>query len=164
MAGLFGGTILFMNSAQAQTLIEALPDGSYRFCQSIPSQTQPDVGDCFLFQKTNNLVTGDFYRASTGEGICITGAIEKNTISGGALEYLHQGNLPGAEDAGKGIDPRSDPLSLGGGELVNPSFSATQGSSAEGIRWRRALLVLDTFQQYNIETRQPPQQCPLSSQ
>lgn len=159
LASITLATVGHISPVQARTAIAALPDGEYRFCQNVTSAAS-DLSGCFQFRKINNSVTGSFYRANAADpGICLTGQVQENTITGEALETLNQGNFPGSQDAGQGIDPQIDPLTLERGELVNPSFSATTGSTASSIYWRSAALVLDTFVQTDLGLVAIPQTC-----
>lgn len=164
--GIVLGTVGLIFPVQARTAIAALPDGEYRFCQNAAAAASNTSG-CFQFRKISTSITGNFYRASAADpGICITGQIQENTITGEALETLNQGNFPGSQDAGQGITPSTDSLILERGELVNPSFSSTTGSTASGIYWRSASLVLDTFRQTDLDLVAIPQTCqpqPLES-
>lgn len=159
IAGIAWGTVGLISPVQAKTAIAALPDGEYRFCQNVASAAS-DLSGCFQFRKINASITGNFYRANAVDpGICIAGQVQDNTITGEALETLNQGSFPGSQDAGQGIDPQIDPLILERGELVNSSFSATGGSTASGIYWRSAALVLDTFVQTDLGLVAIPQTC-----
>ena len=155
--------------ALAQTSIQSLPNGNYRFCSNPPpSSIVSDLevlaaGHCFVFRKTGNRVVGDFVDMSAyGEiNVCAVGTVSGNTIKGEALENLLPEDRPlPVERKFQGITPRNWDNN---GYLKVARASATYVQSEDyvltSIRYRTALLNLDGFHRYNAGTRTPPTSC-----
>jgi hypothetical protein len=101
-------------AALAQTSIQDLPNGNHRFCSNPPpSSVVSDeefaaAGYCFVFRKTGNRVIGHFFDMSTygEEGVCATGTLSGNTVTGEALQSFTPENEPLPVDPGfQGSNP-----------------------------------------------------------
>lgn len=156
-------------AALAQTSIQGLPNGNYRFCSNPPpSSVVSDeefvaAGHCFLFRKAGNRVVGQFFDMSTyGEvGVCATGTISGNTITGEALEvFPPEGEPLPVEPRFQSATPVSwDENSFLKVARADVNYDQDDGSVSTSIRYRTALLNLDGFHRYNAGTQAPPTSC-----
>jgi hypothetical protein len=153
-------------AALAQTSIQSLPDGNYRFCSNPPPANQVsdenlvNAGYCFVFSKRGNRVVGDYYDPKTlgEESVCVGGTIRNNTLSGQGREFI--GN----------IGRQSTPPNSNGNRLVNwdnkgylkvarATLVGPPGGIGTYARYRSALLNLNGFHRYNPTKGQPPRDC-----
>jgi hypothetical protein len=153
--------------ALAQTSIQSLPNGNYRFCSNLPpSSVVSDeeiiaAGHCFLFQKSGNRVVGYFSDMSTyGEvRVCATGVVSGNTVTGEAVDYIPGEEIP-VDSRFQGTRPvnwdDSGYLKLA---RASAKYDSSEGYITTSIRYRTALLNLDSFHRYNAGTQSPPTSC-----
>lgn len=153
--------------ALAQTSIQNLPNGNYRYCSNPPSSS--DVNDidifagghCFLFRKSGDQVVGYFWDMSTsGEvGVCATGTVNRNTVNGKALEYVFDVEKP-VEPRFKGTQPvnwdDNGYLKVAG---ASATYDSEQGIVSTTILYSTAVLNLNEFYRYNAGTQLPPTSC-----
>ncbi len=153
--------------ALAQTSIQSLANGNYRFCSNRPpSSVVSDeeilaAGHCFLFQKSGNQVVGYFWDMSTyGEvGACVTGTVNSNTVNGDALEYIFDAEIP--------VDPRlkgARPVDWDNNGYLkvasaNATYNSDQGVVSTSIFYSTAVLNLNEFYRYNAGTQSLPTSC-----
>ncbi|NEP18514.1 MAG: hypothetical protein F6J97_16700 [Leptolyngbya sp. SIO4C1] len=141
----------------AQFSLANLPDGNYRFCSSRPpSDINRVSGICFRFRKQGSAVTGDYYYPYEGSSLCLNGRVNGNTVTGQAVERM-------PENAGA-------PDRLGSEQLydwrpegflqVRRGIYVDDRNRRDAIRYRSALLNLNSFYQYNAGTVLPPADCP----
>lgn len=125
----------------SQPLFDNLPDGNYRATSAdLPFRVVTDQelleseGTVFLFKKTGNTISGDFFYPETDESICIEGTLSGDTVRGA-------GRLEGTE----GTVPDSDALSFD--EVID-------GQAVSAV-----VLDLSNFSRINAGTRLPRENC-----
>lgn len=159
-------TLASAASVLAQTSIQSLPNGNYRFCSNPPrSNVVSDreflaAGHCFLFRKTGNRVVGNFFDMSTyGErGVCARGTVDGNSVTGEAVEVFPSEDLPmPAEPTFQGTKlmnwDNKDYL-----RVARASYSENEGY-VSSIYYRTAILKLGGFYRYNAGNQSPPTSC-----
>ena|SRR4028118_571249 len=153
--------------ALAQTSIQSLPNGNYRFCSNPPPfSVVSDEGilaasHCFLFQKSGNQVVGYFSDMSTyGEvRACITGTVNGNTVKGDALEYIFDAEIPVAPRF-KGARPVNwDDNGYLKVANANATYNSDQVVVSTSIFYSTAVLNLNEFYRYNAGTQSPLTSC-----
>jgi hypothetical protein len=98
----FTGLFLFKPQATlAQSTVQDLPNGNYMICSNSSSgvYSDPDfrkkAGYCFNFRKSGNQVIGGYQNPSQGDrGICVSGQVSGNTITGQAVDMEQSGLIP----------------------------------------------------------------------
>lgn len=138
-----------------------LPNGNYRFCSDRPTaETSEDPGQptgaCFRFNKQSDRVIGTYYYPNTGESICFRGRVNGNTLSGQAIERLQNDIATSVEFSRGALTNWQDKgfLQVGQGIYVDDL------NRRDAIRYRSALLNLNSFYQYNAGAVSPPSNCP----
>ena len=153
-------------SAQAESNIQSLADGNYRVCSEVASAEGKVPEMCFLFRKIGNRVTGNFFAPNSDLGICITGKVNNNIISGEALESTLPDNEPlqlDSESQGSKLVnwDNNGYLKIAEGSVKNTPFTIGDGNIdyTALINYRNALLDLNGFILYNAGTTLPPRSC-----
>ncbi|MEM9512765.1 MAG: hypothetical protein AAF978_08820 [Cyanobacteria bacterium P01_E01_bin.48] len=81
---------------QRQQTLEQLPPGIYQVCE--PSEPHPSglqLGQCFRFEKMGDRqVAGVWFRAHTDSSICVGGTVEENRLTGRAISFLYDWDVP----------------------------------------------------------------------
>ena len=124
-----------------QATFDDLPDGNYRATSAdLPFRVVTDQellaseGTVFLFKKTGNTVSGDFFYPETDSSICIEGTLSGDAVSGA-------GRLEGTE----GTIPDSDALSFD---------DVIDGEAVSAV-----VLDLSNFSRINAGTALPRESC-----
>ncbi|MBW4577330.1 MAG: hypothetical protein KME08_18840 [Aphanothece sp. CMT-3BRIN-NPC111] len=147
--------------------LQRLANGNYKVCSEPPSTSidkDKDLitGYCFAFRKSGNRVVGNYYDTKTlgEEGVCMSGTLSNSTIRGEAIEAIGS------------IGRQNTPQNSSGRQFVNwdtegylkvarASVIRTYGAPLyyKTVRYRSALLNLDSFYRYNAGTQSPPRNC-----
>ena len=152
---------LSQESTQRQSSLQRLANGNYKVCSKPPS-TSIDTGYCFVFRKSGNRVVGDYYDTKTlgEEGVCMSGTLSNRTVRGEAIEEIGS------------VGRQNTPPNSSGKRLVNWDkegyLKVARASvlrtyevphSYKTVRYRSALLNLNSFSRYNAGTQSPPRTC-----
>lgn len=166
LAGVAFGTAIFSTSAQAESQIQNLQNGNYKFCSNPPptnqasSASMENAGYCFMFRKKGNRLVGNYYDArSFGEvSVCVTGTLSNNILTGEAVELVgdigRQSSPPSSEGTQLVKWDKQGYLRVAGAKVIR----RTQTGSRT-VHYRRALLNLNGFYRYKPGERQPPTNC-----
>ncbi|MEM9567280.1 MAG: hypothetical protein AAF974_03145 [Cyanobacteria bacterium P01_E01_bin.34] len=98
LLGVAGAAIAWEATAQTQRqpTLEQLPPGIYQVCE--PSEPHPSglqLGQCLRFEKMGDRqVSGVWFRAHTDSSICVGGTIEGNRLTGQAVSFLYDWDVP----------------------------------------------------------------------
>jgi hypothetical protein len=133
--------------------ISALPDGNYRYWTGRSSNavvTDEELlrngGVLFLFRKTGNQLVGNYSRIDD-VGICLSGQISDNTLTGIAVQ---QGDASVLSEGDRFI--AWDPSGL---------LRVRRGVATENrVQYNSAIADLRGFSRINAGTREPPTRCP----
>ncbi len=141
--------------------ISSLRDGNYRFCSSQPSANTSDetvqtTGACFRFNKQADEIIGNYYYPSIGKSICFRGRVQGNTLTGQAIERLKNNMAPAVEFSRGELVTWQE----GGFLQVGQGIYVDDLNRRDAIRYRSALLNMNSFYQYNAGSVSPPSNCP----
>lgn len=158
--------VVAQTAALAQSSVQTLRDGNYRFCSNPPPRNRVNdlylvnAGYCYVFRKTGNRLVGDYYDPKTlgEESVCVSGTLGNNIVSGEGREFIGS------------VGRQSTPPNSNGDRLVNwdnkgylkvarAILVGKPGSVGTSVRYRRASLNLNGFYRYNAGTGQPPRDC-----
>ncbi|MEL7085368.1 MAG: hypothetical protein AAGE92_04765 [Cyanobacteria bacterium P01_G01_bin.4] len=101
LLGVAGAAIAWEATAQTQRqpTLEQLPPGIYQVCE--PSEPHPSglqLGQCFRFEKMGDReVMGVWFTAHSDGSICVGGTMENNQVSGQAVSFLYDWDVPPTE-------------------------------------------------------------------
>lgn len=158
--------LICATSALAQTSIQSLPNGNYRFCSNPPPDAVVDdieilaAGHCFLFRKSGDRVTGYLWDMSTyGEvSTCTVGTVNGNVITGEAYEYFFDTEIT-PEPKYQGTVPQNWD-DYGYLKVAGATARYTHGVVTETtIKYSTAILDISDFYRYNAGTQAPPTSC-----
>lgn len=153
-------------SALAQTSIQSLPNGNYRFCTNPPPKAIVDDIDvrsgshCFLFRKLGDRVTGYLWDMSTSGEVraCTVGTVNGNVITGEAYEYFFDTEIT-PEPKYQGTTPQNWD-DYGYLKVAGATARYTHGVVTETtIKYSTAILNISDFYRYNAGTQSPPTSC-----
>lgn len=153
-------------SALAQTSIQSLPNGNYRFCSNPPPDAVVDdieilaAGHCFLFRKSGSQVVGYFWDMSTfGEiGVCAVGTVNGNVLTGEAYQYFFDLEIT-PEPKHQGTTPQNWD-DYGYLKVAGATANYTHGVVTETtIQYPTAILNLSDLYRYNAGSQAPPTSC-----
>ncbi|MEL6469701.1 MAG: hypothetical protein AAFQ74_08240 [Cyanobacteria bacterium J06623_4] len=158
--------------------LSALPDGSYRYLAGnyefgnyTDEQLIANGGAIFLLTKRGNQVVGELRPRLDRPGICVTGTVSGNTITGSAYPQQPQQQIETeattaavpADDAAEANGEKdaagetSQPYAIGGLQIRQPRTIAGQTYYAE------ALLDLSEFSRINAGFALAPTSCEIPS-
>jgi hypothetical protein len=137
----------------AAAKISALPDGNYRYWTGRSSNavvTDEELlrngGVLFIFRKTGNQLVGNYSRIDD-VGICLSGQINDNTLTGIAVQ---QGDASVLSEGDRFVS--WDPSGL---------LRVRRGVATENrVQYNSAIADLRGFSRINAGTREPPTRCP----
>jgi hypothetical protein len=147
--------------------LQRLPNGNYKVCSeplpaSVGKEQNLITGDCFAFRKSGTRVVGTYYDTRTfGENaVCMSGTLSNSTVRGEAVEEIGS------------VGRQSTPPNSSGSQLVNwdkegylkvarASVVRSYGAPVyyKTVRYRSALLNLNSFYRYSAGTKVPPSKC-----
>lgn len=137
--------------------LESLPDGNYRYLAGTTenrtytnAELRQHSGSLFVLTKVGSTVTGDLLPRFGLPGICVTGTVTDNTISGAAYPYDTTDSLQdSARDIGETFEPH------GSGAL---QIRRTR-TNENGVYYAGARLDLNNFTLINAGSSLPPTAC-----
>ncbi|MEO1394057.1 MAG: hypothetical protein AAFV90_14210 [Cyanobacteria bacterium J06634_5] len=139
--------------------LEALPDGNYRYLAGAAEErayTNEELrergGSLFLLTKEGDTVTGDLLPRFGLPGICVTGTVEGNTVTGAAYPYDTTDRL---QDSARQIGETYEPH--GSGALLIRR-TRTEGN---GLYYAGAKLDLSGYTFINSGSSLPPESCTI---
>lgn len=144
-------------SSPAPDSIQALADGSYKFCSEPPSENAENVageleGYCYTFLKQGDRLVGDYYDSRTlGEvSVCVEGEVDDNVLVGEGFELI--GNigrqeLP-PEFEGDQLVNWDDPDYL---QVAQAEQIGTNEFGGQEVRYEQVRLNLSEFYRYDEE-------------
>jgi hypothetical protein len=140
-----------------QINIANLVDGKYQFCsQPDPQDWRVGAGVCANFQKTANQFEGYYGYPHSDNFICIRGNIKGNLITGEAFAILWGRNQENHLPQSTFTWDSEGRLTLSQGNLTR-----TANHPEDAVQWilyRRALLNIEGFYQYNRPRMTPSSQ------
>ena len=158
--------------AQAQPIIQSLPDGNYYFCSLPPTSERLSEEElsvklaqfdaiCFQFRKQVNTVVGELYtHGAYGEDIiCIEGIVNQNSVSGRAVAHFSYGVEYARENPKESIEWIKDYWSQKRVLSITDASYFDESDIPYAIIYQSAILNLKGFYPYNIGTELPPQSC-----
>jgi hypothetical protein len=145
--------VLTCTGASSSASISALPDGNYRYWTGrsrnavvTDEELLRSGGVLFVFRKTGNQVVGNYARVDN-VGICLSGQINDNTLTGIAVQ---QGDAEVLSAGDRFV--AWDPAGL---------LRVRKGVATENrVRYESAIADLRGFSRINAGTREPPVRCP----
>lgn len=141
-------------TSSSSAYISSLPDGNYRFWTGRPTRgttvTDEELlqkgGILFLFKKTGNQIVGNYAQVDN-IGICLSGQIDQNTLTGTAVQ---QGDAEVLSDGDRFV--AWDPAGL---------LRVRRGVKTDTIiRYGGAIADLRSFARINAGDRAPVSRCP----
>lgn len=139
--------------------LEALPDGNYRYLAGAAEErayTNEELrergGSLFVLTKEGDTVTGDLLPRFGLPGICVTGTVEGNTVTGAAYPYDTTDRL---QDSARQIGETYEPH--GSGALLIRR-TRTEGN---GLYYAGAKLDLSGYTFINSGSSLPPESCTI---
>lgn len=139
-----------------KTLSE-LPDGNYRYISGAAeertysnAELQQRGGSVFVLKKAGDSVTGDLLPKIGLPGICVSGTVEGNVITGAAYPYAAADSL---QDSAQPIGEDYEPYSSG---ALKVRQTRTEG---DRLYYAGALLDLSAFTPINAGSSLPPTSC-----
>ena len=158
-------------SAQAQPIIQSLPDGNYRFCSLPPTSerlTEEELhvklaqsgAVCFHFRKQGNTMVGRLYtlEAYGEDSICLEGIVNQNSFSGRAVAYFFYEVDPTPANPIESIASIKDYWSQKRVLSITDASYFDESDIPYAI-YQSALLNLNGFYRYNVSTDLPPHSC-----
>ena len=134
-----------------------LPDGNYRYVSGeTEARTYTDQelrqrgGSIFLLTKVGDTVTGDLLPRLGLPGICVTGSVNGDTVSGAAYPYDTTDTL---QDSARDIGETFEPHSSGALQIRR---TRTEGNR---LYYASAMLDLSNFSRINAGSSLPPTRC-----
>jgi hypothetical protein len=138
--------------------LESLPDGNYRYLAGeVEARAYSDEevrshgGSVFILKKQGNTVTGNLLPRLGLPGICVTGTVSGDIITGAAYPYDTTDSLQdSARDLGETFEP------YGSGAL---QIRRTTRPAEGGLYYAGAVLDLAGFSRINAGSTRPPEGC-----
>jgi hypothetical protein len=140
-----------------QSKVSSLPDGNYRYVTASTPITEAELAQTesliFLFRKKGNDIIGQLSQANSSNSICISGQVNGNTITGGAVELSE----PPFHEA---------TVRSYGEEFVTWDVAASlrvRRGRKEGkkVIYKSAIFDLNGYNRINAGTKLPPVSCPF---
>ncbi|MBW4576604.1 MAG: hypothetical protein KME08_15120 [Aphanothece sp. CMT-3BRIN-NPC111] len=145
-----------------QYTIESLPDGNYKFCSQTSSTKEMLTNPCFWFGKQGDRVVGQYFYPYTEASICIKGQVNKDTVTGQALENLWGLSEPPQPKSLKQKGNEKDSyLKVGLDKISKVSRSDVAGDYSAQAHYSSAILHLADFYPNNASNALPPQNCEI---
>ncbi len=136
--------------------LSSRPDGNYRYLAGTAefrvytdAELQQQGGSVFILRKEGNNITGNLLPRVGQPGMCVTGIVSGNTVTGSAYPF---GNAETAAETGDEMTLQA----YGNGALV---VSQTTISQTDGLYYARAILDLSNFSMINAGVVLPPVRC-----
>jgi hypothetical protein len=162
------------SGSSAQPAIEGLPDGHYHFCQAVTSETGAAAERCFLFQKENDRIIGQYQSTippnPSQSRLCVDGQVRGNVISGKAT-YFSEGlsdpvqqrpQLQAPELTNWDETGATDDLKVAEGQAVDlktVNQDSTAIESVHVVHFGKATLDLSDFQPNSTVAVAAPTSC-----
>lgn len=137
--------------------LESLPDGNYRYIAGESEQTVytneellARGGSLFLLSKTGDTVTGDLMPRFGLPGICVTGTVSGDTVTGAAYPYDTTDTL---QDSAREIGETYEPHASGALQIRRTR------TDNRGLYYAGALMDVSNFTLINAGSSLPPISC-----
>lgn len=162
------------SGSATETSIENLPDGHYHFCQSVPSETGAAAERCFLFQKENDRIIGQYETTVASDPnqtrLCLDGRVTGNVISGKATYFSQDSTNPiqqrpelqSAQLTDWDVTDNADDLRVAEGqtvELKTVNQDSAAIDSVQAVLFDKATLDLSEFQPNSTVAMAAPTSC-----
>lgn len=155
-----------------EATVESLPDGHYQFCRT-GAETPSTAIHCFLFQKENTRMIGQYQEGSlteTATNLCIDGNIRGNVLSGKSTYFLSDATNPmqqrpelqDADLINWDATGDTDYLKVAEGRVLDVktvSQDALAIESTHSVRFGKTTLDLSDFHRHETVTVSPPTSC-----
>lgn len=149
-----------------QTLA-ARPDGNYRYLSGdVENRAYTDAelqqrGSIFVLKKEGNRVTGNLSPRLGLPGICVTGVVSGDTVSGSAYP---QAAVDSPSESDRTLSGNFQPYGSGALQVRNPRTASigTDEASRSGLYYASAVLDLSDFSMINAGSSLPPQSCRIT--
>ncbi|MEM9092104.1 MAG: hypothetical protein AAGC93_25635 [Cyanobacteria bacterium P01_F01_bin.53] len=137
--------------------LESLPDGNYRYIAGESEQTVytneellARGGSLFLLSKEGDTVTGDLMPRFGLPGICVTGTVSGDTVTGAAYPYDTTDTL---QDSAREIGETYEPHASGALQIRRTR------TDNRGLYYAGALMDVSNFTLINAGSSLPPTSC-----
>ncbi|KPQ37186.1 MAG: hypothetical protein HLUCCA11_01795 [Phormidesmis priestleyi Ana] len=153
--------------------LASMPDGNYRYISGTAedrvytdAELQQLGSAVFILKKQGNTVTGDLLPRIGRSGICVTGIVSGNVISGAA--YPHDGTVSFQASLPASLSASLSDSLPGGDRSLDASFASyangalkVRGTTRtpQGLYYDNAVLDLSNFSPINAGTSLPPTSC-----
>lgn len=152
------------DGSSIQTLA-ARPDGNYRYIAGraesrayTNAEIQQRGGAVFVLKKEGNRITGNLFPRDGSPGICVTGVVSGDTISGSAYPHspvasMKADSMKGDRATGESFEP------YGNGALQVRRINTAGEGEQTGLYYASAVLDLSDFSMINAGAGLPPERC-----
>jgi hypothetical protein len=144
------------------------PDGNYRYLSGAAEfrpysdeELQQQGGSIFVLKKEGNTITGTLLPRIGQPGMCVTGALSGNTVTGAAYPLIAPSSSGGSAGSSQGSSAGTETLQpYGNGALV---VSRPTRTESNGLYYAEAVLDLSNFSMIYAGVGLPPTSCSVAS-